>query len=241
MSEEATAAAVQMLSNLCLANNKAAAAIIRGENLEAFRGIRSAAGQVSALTPLIAACEARRGRGDHRVTHGVAVHPVCAVDIGWSRADDTEGYVFCCPFLVDHIPDDDLANADVRYMTTLSSVAIFNMALACHLQYRVADDCQKSEVLANRASTLYSQAAQLMDGASLRPDESVLQVYLAICNNMIEVSLSEGHIHQARKWKAELDATLKKAATSTKNTGLVNFYRDIQVIYSGTFVAARAA
>ena len=240
MSEEATAAAVQMLANLCLANNNAASDIIRGENLEAFRGIRSAAGQVSALTPLIAACEARRGLGDHRVTHGVAVHPIYAVNI-WSRADDSEGYVFCCPFLVKHIPYDDLANVDVRYMTTLSSVAIFNMALACHLQYRVADDCQKSEVLANRAGTLYSQAAQLMDGVSLRPDESVLQVYLAICNNMIEVSLSEGHIQQARKWKAKLDATLKKASTSTKNTGLVNYFRDIQVIYSGTFVAARAA
>mmetsp|Transcript_20430 Transcript_20430/g.38725 ORF Transcript_20430/g.38725 Transcript_20430/m.38725 type:complete len:241 (-) Transcript_20430:79-801(-) len=240
MSAEATAAAIQMLENLCLANNRAAADIARGENLEAFRGIRSAAGHVSALTPLIAACEAKRGLGDHPITPGVAVNPIYAVNI-WARADDTEGYVFCCPFLVKHISNDDLAKVDLRYMTTLSSVAIFNMALACHLQYRVSDDCQKSEVLANRASTLYSQAAQLLDDTSLRPDESALQVYLAICNNMIEVSLSEGHIHQARQWKAKLDLTLKKASTSTKNTVLVDYFRDIQVIYSGTFVAARAA
>ena len=239
MTTESTAAALQMLENLSLANNRAAADIARGENLEAFRGIRSAAGQVSALTPLIAECEARQGPQEDQITQ-VAVHPIYAVNI-WTRADDNEGYVFCCPFLVKQLSMDDLAKANLRYMQTLSSVAIFNMGLACHLQYRIADECQKSEVLANRATTLYSQAAQLLEDCSLQPDESALQVYLAICNNMIEVSLSEGHIHQARRWKAKLDVTLKNASKSTNNTVLVDYFKDIQAIYSGTFVAARAA
>lgn len=219
-----------------------------GENLKAFCGIRDAAGQVSVLAPLVNECEGSQSPPEQQQAEGIAqvcVELVYAASI-WTRADeDAEGLVFCYPFLVKQPSMDDLAQANLRYMKTLSGVAIFNMGLACHLQYRIADDCQKSEVLANRASTLYWQAANLLEDCSIQPNESVLQVYLAICNNMIEISLSEGYIHQARRWKGKLEECVTKAlrstSTSTSNTVLVHYFRDIQLVYSGTFAAARAA
>ena len=230
--------ALSMLCGLCEANNRAAADILQGENLQAFRGIRSAAGQVSALASIIANCSGRQRKHDDLE---VRVQPAYEITI-WATADD-DGYVFACPFVItDHICHlQELPKVTLRYMKTLSAVAIFNMALACHLQCRIADECAKAEVLANRASCLYAQAAQLLEDAGVFWNKSSIQVYLAICNNLVEVSLVQGDLCRARRWKATLHATLQEASGSTQKPALLNYFKDVLNIYTGSFSAAGAA
>ena len=133
-------------------------------------------------------------------------------------------------------------------MKSASAVAIFNMALSCHLQHCVADSCFKMDVLADRAMALYTQAATLLEECQIQPQETVYLVYLALCRNLIEVSLTQGYVYQARQWKERLDETIQRAVGSgggphseTAAESLLSYFKDTQEIYTGTFVAAQAA
>lgn len=241
---------LQMLQNLASASNGAANDLVVGENLKAFQRIRQAAGQVSRLAPLIRESQEsgiwQETFEDDPKLDQVHVQPVYTENV-WSIADDNECYVFPCPFLT---PANQLAPQEMapqkmvtlRYMKTLSSVAIFNMALSCHLQYRLSDNCPKKEVLATRATSLYIQAATLLEECRIEPSESAHVVYLALTNNLIELCLAEGHLCAARHWKERLDDTIHRAASSPHpGMALLHYFMDVQVIYAGTFAAARAA
>ena len=247
-------AALEMLQNLATANNQAAYDIVQGDNLQAFRAIRSAAGQVSLLTPLLTECEDPSSAPTSPSSVAsqdkdqLYVQPIYASDV-WSIAHDNECYVFSCPFSIRPFTLTELAShVTLRYMKMLSSVAIYNMALSCHLQYRIAENCLKKEVLANRAMALYVQAATLLDECWVYPEESVYLVRLAICNNLIEVCLAEGHLYQAKRWKERLDEAIQRAYScpalqqqNNTTASLLHYFKDALVIYAGTFAAARAA
>lgn len=245
--------ALEMLQNLAAANNRAVHDILRGDNLQAFRGIRLAAAVASRRAQgLLIKCEESSSRGGRRgqldTNSGTAdelqVHPIYVANM-WSFADDKD-YFFSCPF---EILDTNSALREVgcparlqRYMKALSSVAIFNMALSCHLQYRIADTCLKQEVLANRANALYEQATNLLEECRVRPEETVYLVYLAVCNNLMEVCLTLGHLGQAQQWKERLDERVRRAeACPFRKALLLTYFTDVQFLYAGIFAAARAA
>lgn len=283
-----------VIQSLQEANNVAATSIANGENLQAFRTVQAATTNVSALAPWMTSLEEEssslsmsRGQGQvptarHQATPtptrsstaNLSIRPLYAAEV-WPTEED-HGFVFSCPFVFHPIlgsvqqqqGDDDamMPTLDIKTIRAMSAVAIFNMALACHLQVHVSDDCRKAELLLNRATCLYQQAARLLQNedsscagsflqdhhhhylhsessSSPPPCTMLLQVYLAICNNLIEVAMSTANLEMARFWKSRLDAALEDVP-DTCHCGpftLLNHFKGIQVIYAGTFVASRAA
>lgn len=232
-------AAVQVLQGIYAANNIAASSIAKGDNLEAFRTIQTATRQGTSLAPWVAEHESKASA--HTKPIAVIIKPIYAVEV-WSTEGD--GFVFSCPFLMTSFPPSDMMGIGLDTVKSMSSVAIFNMALACHLQVHVSDDCRKMEVLLQRARALYAQAAHLLDGCLVFPNESVLQLYLAICNNLIEVSLAMANLEEASHWKNRLDAALQNIPDycgGNYATSLLAYFKGIRLIYAGTFMAAKAA
>ena len=232
---------MEALHDLSVASNSAASHIVSEQYLEAFAAIRTATSQAHALAPLIAQCQAEEaGKND---LHEVMVEPLpngCALSV----VENTDGCAFSCPFLLirNHLDKETLAKkVSLRYMKTLSAVAIFNMALACHLQHTIADKCHKAEVLSRRAQSLYAQAANLLEESQIRPDQSVMPIYLAICTNLVQLSLYEGRLDGVRIWKGKFDATIAKVTTSQRKSWLLRYFLHLQDMYIGSFVAARTA
>lgn len=232
---------METLHDLSVASNNAASHIVNENYLEAFVTIRTATSQAHALTPLIAKCRGEdAGKKDLREVMVEALPNEGILSV----AENSDGCVFSCPFLLTryHLDEETLAkNVTLRYMKTLSAVAIFNMALACHLQHGIADKCQKAEALARRARTLYAQAATLLEESRIQDGESVMPIYLAICNNLVQLSLFEGRLDDVRTWKDKLDATIDKVSTSECKSWLLNYFLHLQVVYIGSFAAARVA
>ena len=241
MSANATALAMETLHDLSVASNNAASYIVAEQYLEAFAVVRTATSQAHAPTPLVIECQAMdAGKND---LHNVMVEPLPNAEV-FSVVENAGGCIFSCPFLLtrNHLDKDTMAKkVSLRYMKTLSAVAIFNMALACHLQHCIADKCHKAEALARRAQSLYTQAATLLEESKIQPDESATPIYLAICANLVQLSLFEGRLDGVQTWKDKFDTTIAKVSTSQSKSWLLCYFLHLQDLYIGTFAAARVA
>lgn len=119
---------------------------------------------------------------------------------------------FLNPFSIDHhgILFQDEAESR-RVLLGMCAVSLFNMAVAYHsMALRNLDSKQSSrdtsncEDLLRQARSLYLQSNLLLKrvNTTLDPKETLTNVYLAICNNMIVV---ESHLGNANEsWRKEL-------------------------------------
>eukprot|EP00977_Amphora_coffeiformis_P010907 scaffold2576_cov175-Amphora_coffeaeformis.AAC.11 len=230
---------IQMLKDLASASNEAASDIDRGLHFEAFRAIRSAASHASSLTQLIKECGESVDEYHQHSLNQVTVDPLYSIN-AWSVGEDLDGYVFSCPFKTTLNEDLDLTKVNLRFTKTISAVAIFNMSLACHLQCCITKNMKKAEVLSNRSCSLYTQAARLLEDCSIQPNEPLLNVYLATCSNIIELMMARGCLDGVRHWKNVFDSTLEMIPENC-NSPLFQYFKTLQVVYTGSFISAQAA
>jgi hypothetical protein len=130
-----------------------------------------------------------------------------------------------------------------RSTKIISAVTIFNMALACHRQFQLTQqkDCRKGDLLLKRANFLYNQSYQLLEECWIAPQESVFQLIMTIANSMIEIALAYGAMDEVQEWKAKLTATLALADDSCMDVAVRGYFIRVIVLYTGSFVGARAA
>lgn len=86
-----------------------------------------------------------------------------------------------------------------------SAVAIFNMALVCHLQFLQGEHVpsRTRESLCTRTRFLYNQVYELCE------DESS-PLYLSLCQNCIAISLDFGYVQDANLWTDRLSDAIEK-------------------------------
>lgn len=147
-----------------------------------------------------------------------------------------------------------------KKIKTISSIACFNMALACQMQAQLADQSVKVNALLNRAYKLYQQAATLLESEPelMQPEphslshSSIVQVYLALCSNMIEVCLAFGNLNEASRWIHRLQHLIETILVAVVPDNVENkqckkyprwlwIFVQIQSMYAGSFMAAKAA
>ena len=129
-----------------------------------------------------------------------------------------------CSFRIDGNRD-----ADANDQTTLqhvSAVAIFNMALVCHLQYLESPSYRVRQGLLSRARFLYNQVHQIWE-------DEASPLYLSMCQNCVVIALDYGDLEAANLWKRRISESVEKYYEVCPLPCLLD--------HSSTFAAAQAA
>ena len=84
----------------------------------------------------------------------------------------------------------------------VAAVAIFNMALVCHLQYLESPSYRVRQGLLSRARYLYNQVHQLWE-------DETSQLYLTLCQNCVVIALDYGNLEEANMWKRMISQSVE--------------------------------
>lgn len=145
-------------------------------------------------------------------------------------------FLFSLP--ADHKADSSLSHRQVDYC---SAACLFNMALACHLEYEGSSDCAKRNKLLYQARILYLTAYQLLQKYPIEPTDSIVLLLMALCANMIDVELEFGSIGEVKFWRRILeDASFAADPVSFVGSSVYVFFDSIYIA-PGELIAARAA
>ena len=130
--------------------------------------------------------------------------PVQPLNIQGAISGKTNPFVFAFPFAIAPIEISSLAEAG-DIMASICAVALFNLGLSRHTQSFVAEKQEEQNDLLEQAKELYRQSLDLLDQMkSLTPDGTLIQVYLANCNNLVEVYSKLGQDEEAAHWQETL-------------------------------------
>ena len=116
-------------------------------------------------------------------------------------------FVFSFPFLIPPFRDSSLAET-METLSSISAVGLYNCALARHtLSFRVQG--QEKEELLGQAKVLYQQALEMLDSLkTLSPEGTLVQIYLACCNNMAEVLAAQDRNEESKEFQEFLRRSL---------------------------------
>eukprot|EP00977_Amphora_coffeiformis_P016890 scaffold5357_cov208-Amphora_coffeaeformis.AAC.23 len=203
-----------ILTDLYDANNKAAVGIKLKEYSSAFQ---TALGVVQKVSVEAGCAFSREEGSDTNAPFFVNVQPVFSAntDTNTSAAtpERTSDYLFSYPFEMTSIFSEDILPTSRFHVKAASAVTMFNAALASHLEsLHDSTDRIQATMLLFGSSRLYEGAAELLqDYIQQHPDEFLLQVYLAVCSNMIHVGLTYGNnVALVTHWKVKLRQALQR-------------------------------
>lgn len=160
--------------------------------------------------------------------------------------EDLQKTVFGRPFLlylatpsvaVSNTQDPSLSNTAATALVAGTAVALFNMALTCHLQYLNSREASVRRQLLTHASEIYQGILQLLGRLPLDPDDMLAQVYYVACINVIHLLTEMGDLHQATTCREELVEAFEAVAT---DYGTYDFVSDV-VTALGAAVTIAAA
>eukprot|EP00977_Amphora_coffeiformis_P023903 scaffold14698_cov196-Amphora_coffeaeformis.AAC.12 len=130
--------------------------------------------------------------------------PVQTVHIEGTICGKTNPLVFGLPFAISPTQISSLPEAG-DILASICAVALFNLGLSRHTQSFVAEKLEEQNDLLEQAKELYTQSLDLLDQMkSLTPDGTLIQVYLANCNNLVEVYSKLGQDEEAAGWQETL-------------------------------------
>ena len=128
-----------------------------------------------------------------------------------------------------------------RQVDFCSSACLFNMALACHLEYEASTDTRKRNILLSQARTLYLTAYELLQKYPIQPTDSIVLLLMALCTNLMDVEMEIGSLDEVRFWRRILeDASYAADPLCFQGTSVFVFF-DAVYIAPGEMIAARAA
>lgn len=150
------------------------------------------------------------GGGDDE---GITVVPL---RIPGNIAEERNPIIFSAPFVLAPFTtcSDDDPFSEYQLAGTCA-VAVYNMALATHMRsflhhhHHHHDDDTRSrrrrdESLLHEAKTLYLRAIDLVDRLDLDPEGSLIQIYLAVANNLAELYRDLRDDTEAVAWQTTL-------------------------------------
>lgn len=132
-------------------------------------------------------------------------------------------------------------NLTRRQVDYCSATCLFNMALACHLEYEGSTDCGKRDKLLYQARILYLTAYQLLQKYPIEPTDSIVLLLMALCANLIDVELDFGSVDEVKFWRRILEDASFAADPLSFVGSSVYFFFDSVYIAPGDLFAARAA
>jgi len=130
---------------------------------------------------------------------GVIITPLILEGIVTQMANPL---LFSNPFLIAPFR----GNPSESHLIIVCAVAAFNLGLAVHAQsYAVSRDKDQDKRLLLRAKEFYTQAHDLMDKLEVMSlDGTWIQVFLASCNNIAEISAQLNLPAEVREWQEAL-------------------------------------
>jgi hypothetical protein len=218
---------------------------MNGENLVAFRLIEAATKKCAAVAPSLLRERPRRLQATPSKQPAnqirVTIKPYCS-GAGCILPTYEETGNFCpSPFviMVNHcnVNEDSIPSVAVGQLKVAVAVALYNMALACHIQYKTIQCTEKVRILSDRARILYHKAAKLLFNSSDR-DQEHMELFLAICINACGEAQDQGDLEQIRFWLTKFD---QASHTVKEFSSLTPYLLQRHVFYIGQFCAAGAA
>lgn len=129
-----------------------------------------------------------------------------------------------------------------RQIDYCSVVCLYNMGLACHLEYEnCTDDCSKREKLLHQARVLYLTAYQLLQKYPVDPTDSVILLVMVLSANLIDIQLELGGVDEVKFWRNILEDASSAADALLFVGRPVYVFFDSIYIAPGDLIAARAA
>lgn len=128
-----------------------------------------------------------------------------------------------------------------RQLSYCTATCLFNMALACHLQYEQTTDCAKRTQLLNHARFLYLTAYQQLQSYQIERRDSILLLLMALLANLVDLAMEHGSVDEIKFWKILLEVTsLATDPICFVGSAVYEFFDDTYIA-PGEIVAARAA
>ena len=122
-----------------------------------------------------------------------------------------------------------------------SAACLFNMALACHLEFESTKSSPKRDKLAHQARILYLTAYQLLQKYPIEPTDSILLLLMAMCANLMEIEMELGSVDEFRFWRRILEnASFAADPLCFAGSSVYTFFDSIYIA-PGELVAAKAA
>jgi hypothetical protein len=128
-----------------------------------------------------------------------------------------------------------------RQVDYCSAACLFNMGLACHLEFESSQDPLKRDKLLQQARILYLTAYQILQKYPIEPTDNIIMLLMALCSNVIEVEMELGAIEEVRFWSRILeDASFAADPVCFTGTSVYTFFDNVYVS-PGDLIAAKAA
>ena len=135
----------------------------------------------------------------------------------------------------------DEGSLSKRQIDFCSAACLFNMALACHLEYESSLDCRKRNILLSQSRTLYLTSYELLQKYPIQPTDSVVLLLMALCANLMDVEMEFGSLDEIRFWRRILeDASYAADPLCFQGTSVFTFF-DAIYIAPGEMIASKAA
>uniref|UniRef100_A0A7S3L428 Uncharacterized protein n=1 Tax=Amphora coffeiformis TaxID=265554 RepID=A0A7S3L428_9STRA len=136
------------------------------------------------------------------------------------------------------IPGNRVTQRQIDYCT---AVCLFNMALACQLEFEVSTNCRKRSVLSAQARVLYLKAYELLQRYPIEPTDNIILLLMALAANVMEIELELGSVDDIMFWRGILEAAgLTSDPLLFVGTSVHAFFDSVYVP-PGDVVAAKAA
>ena len=136
------------------------------------------------------------------------------------------------------IPGTTVSKRQVDYC---SAVCLFNMALACHLEYESITDVRKRSILLAQSRLLYLTAYEFLQKYPIEPSDNIILVLMALTANLIEIELEFGNVSDVVFWKRILEAASLAADPLLFVGSMVHEFFNSVYIPPGDVNAAKAA
>lgn len=122
-----------------------------------------------------------------------------------------------------------------------SACCLFNMALACHLEYEASTNCRKRSILLSQSRMLYLTSYALLQKYPIEPTDSIILLLMALCANLMDIEMEFGNLEEVRFWRRILeDASFAADPLCFEGTSVFVFFDSIYIT-PGEMIAARAA
>ena len=128
-----------------------------------------------------------------------------------------------------------------RQIDYCSAVCLFNMGLACHLEYEATADPRKKTILLSQSRVLYLTAYEFLQKYPIEPTDNIILVLMALSANLMELELDLGSVSDVQFWKRILEAASLAADPLLFVGCRVHTFFNSVYIPPGEVIAAKAA
>ena len=229
---------LKTMASICESNNLAARYMASGRFQEAYRILQKATAETCEALSLI---DEPWGYGLVEGPASTTVEDQVNTSVFKSQSNgnhEVTKNLFLLPFYIHNEPrmEHDFLHTK---LPAVCAILVFNMAVCCHAFFHKANDYSKRQQALSQAGQLYSESADIL--SHLHLGGSLGQVFLGICNNMVETSFEFGDLGSVQHWHTLLTEAFGQSGTARYEQTLYQSAFRTLIYFSGYFISARAA